>query len=138
MIKPQDVITAYIPFPDVSSELAVRSHMYICKEPGRDKEILKIQSLKPRHFFEMPCEKYERLSANDNDNPCKKDSIVDLDKTFKLFDVCIPETKLAKRNIGDFTYNKIQEKLPTKIFKELDDYQFLDLNHGCTRYLTTY
>lgn len=133
MIKPQDVITAYIPFPDIDSELAVNSHMYICKEPGLDKEILKIQTLKPHHVFNMPCEEYEELDASDDDNPCVKDSFVDLDKTFNLFDVRIPKSKLAKRNIGDLTYAKIYKKLPTKKYETLDDYDFLDLNYECTR-----
>lgn len=138
MIKPQDVFKAYLPFPDIDSELAVRSHMYICKEPGVDKEILKIQSLKPHHIFRMPCEVYEMLSPDDADNPCEKESIVDLDKTFKLFDVYIPESKLARRNIGNSKYNEIRKKLPTKIYEDLDDYDFLNLNFGCTRILTNY
>lgn len=125
----------YIPFPDIDSDLAVTKHMYMCQKPGIDKELLKIQSLKPKHMLGMPCRKYELLYAEDEDNPCKKDSFMDLDKTFELFDVCIPKSKLANRDIGSMTYEKIKEKLPTVQYIRLDDYDFLDLNLGCTRFM---
>lgn len=118
----------------MDAQLALKSHMYICKETGVDKELLKIQSKKPKHFFNMPCDVYEDLDAEDKDNPCTRDSFVDLDKTFTLFDVCIRHEKLAKRNIGDNTFERISKKLPTERLEELDSYDFLFINDYCHRY----
>ena len=50
MINRKDVIRMKIPFPNMSSDLAVDSHMYICRNGsylGRQTEYIKCQSWKP-------------------------------------------------------------------------------------------
>jgi len=40
LINQRDVVTIRIPFPDIASTLAVRSHMYICFQPGIDRKAI--------------------------------------------------------------------------------------------------
>lgn len=48
MINKKDVIRMKVPYPSVSSKLALTSHMYICKTvSGPLREFVKCQTLKP-------------------------------------------------------------------------------------------
>lgn len=49
MIKRGDVVALYLPFPTISSDLAVKNHMYICIDNSmtKNKELVKNQTFKP-------------------------------------------------------------------------------------------
>lgn len=112
MIKERDVTTLKMPFPDISSGLALSAHMYICYESGESKKMFKVQSLKPRHLMNMPANNCIIEEKDIQRNPFNKKSIIDLDKYFLLERVRIKEWVLAKtrRDICSDLYNKIREE----------------------------
>lgn len=109
MIKSKDVVTLKVPFPKISSGLAKTPHMYICHTSGQDKKMIKVQTMKPAHILEMPCERYIIEESDSDRNPFRLTSIIDLDKIFSLTDIKIDASLLANRNICDEIYQKINE-----------------------------
>ncbi|MDF1997584.1 hypothetical protein [Peribacillus frigoritolerans] len=88
MIEKMDVVTMRIPFPTISSDLAVKSHMYICMENGTNKKFVKCQTFKPthritgKHPFRFVDEK-----PDINRNPFQNHTTIDCDKTFNVNNV---------------------------------------------------
>lgn len=59
LISRNDVVRIKMPFPNIKSELAVNSHMYIChKVCGTATHFVKCQTLKPYMLFSTPMKHY--------------------------------------------------------------------------------
>jgi len=123
-----------MPYPSIDSELAMISHMFICKKSGNAKELLKIQTIKNKHKLDgFPITNYYKLNANDIKNPCKKDSFVDLEKDFILNNVVIPINLTTTPSLHDIHFNKILGKIGIYENIEIDLASFLSVNYKCTR-----
>ncbi len=134
MIDERDVITVRLPFPDISSTLAVQAHMYICNQNknGR-KKLLKAQTYKAN--LEKVVDNFVREYPDINRNPFNKVTMIDLDKRFCIDGVTIPTT-LRTRNRCDVSqevYDDICNKIQciTDIFMDVNE--FLSLNEDCYR-----
>lgn len=83
MIDRKDVVTIRIPFPNISSDLAVRSHMYICHHTKqRLKKFVKCQSLKPHMLANKTIKHFIDEVPNLKRNPFSKPTRIDCDKEF--------------------------------------------------------
>lgn len=123
-----------MPYPSIDSELAMSSHMFICKKSGNAKELLKIQTVKNKHRVDgFPINNYYQLNAHDVTNPCKKDSFVDLEKDFLLNNVIIPIDLTTTLSLHDFHFNKILGQIGIYAHIEIDLASFLSVNDKCTR-----
>jgi hypothetical protein len=99
-----------MPFPDIHSGLATKAHMYICYSPGKEKKLLKVQTMKPMHVANMPCKNYIIEKADGNRNPFERKSIIDLDKHFHLSNIVIDNSLLARRNICEDIFTMISKQ----------------------------
>ena len=133
MIREKDVVTLRMPYPNVSSNLAVLSHMYICKKPGKIKKLLKIQTIKNRHKTKgYPCLNFYELKAVDQNNPCNRDSFVDLDKNFILEHVNIPLKLKTKKELHKESFLEILERIRTIEDVNINTKEFLSINILCS------
>lgn len=83
MINKKDVITIKMPFPDISSRLAVKSHMYICHlKEQNNVGLVKCQTLKPYMLFSSPMKHYWDENPDINRNPFLRTTRIDCDKEF--------------------------------------------------------
>lgn len=85
MIRARDVIRMKIPFPWMASGLALKAHMYICKEAiCSDYEFIKCQTLKPSMIGNVssPIKHYVDEKPDINRNPFVNPTRIDCDKTF--------------------------------------------------------
>lgn len=83
MINRKDVITVRVPFPNISSDLAITSHMYICKsKTGTCHELVKCQSFKPYMLIRQDVISYIDEEADTTRNPFKQKTRIDCDKIF--------------------------------------------------------
>lgn len=123
-----------MPYPNISSDLAVYSHMYICDTPGTSKHLLKVQSFKNKHSTEgMPVSNYYELFANDTSNPCKRDSFVDLEKKFNIEQVRIPVSLKAKSELSEKHFKNIISKITQFNLFPISADEFLKVNFKCYR-----
>lgn len=86
-----------IPYPNIDSNLAVSSHMYICMKNDTVKEFVKCQTMKPHHLMKNK-EPFRRVveDANIQRNPFKKKTLIDCDKTFTVKGISIHSDLLTK------------------------------------------
>lgn len=83
MINQRDVIRMRIPYPDINSDLAVMSHMYICKKAdGSLYEYVKCQTLKPAMLSGRLLKHFVDENADISRNPFKRATRIDCDKIF--------------------------------------------------------
>lgn len=135
MIRVKDVVRVKMPYPNINSELAASAHMYICKKSGTEKDFLKIQTKKNKHRIHgIPIDNYFELEGNSNDNPCKHDSFVDLEKNFNLKGVKIPIWLKTDRDLKQAIYNDIINRENILEFVPINTNNFLNLNYACSRY----
>ena len=123
MIKKKDVITMRIPFPEVDSELARYSHMYICLEHQHPKKFLKCQSaydyLKD---IKVPPYKFIEVAPDMRHNPFRKPTLIDCDKSFAVdHDIVINEKSLTtkRRDVSDELFAKLEKKIKHNDFTEI-------------------
>lgn len=96
MINVSEVVTVRVPFPNISSSLAVRSHMYICIKQGSTKEFLKCQTYKPTHeIAEFPPYKNVIEEADISRNPFQSKTTIDCDKSFIVENVTFDQRLLT-------------------------------------------
>ncbi|MCV3754209.1 hypothetical protein [Ureaplasma zalophigenitalium] len=133
MINKRDVITLFIPFPCINSQLAKKSHMYICLyKKINKKEMLKVQTAKPLLINTLAnyCLVYPDLQHN----PFKKVSLVDLDKVFSIHYVKIPRILCTtiRSNISVSLYEHLKSKLTLHPYKQyvLDPLVIILCNHA--------
>ncbi len=83
MINQRDVIRMRVPYPDIASELAVSSHMYICKSAdGIFYEYIKCQTLKPYMLAKGLFKHFVDEEADISRNPFQRTTRIDCDKLF--------------------------------------------------------
>ena len=83
MISEKDVIRMKVPFPDINADLAVKSHMYICRcDSAPDYGFVKCQSFKPSMIGNVNMTHYICEPADSTRNPFEHESLIDCDKFF--------------------------------------------------------
>lgn len=83
MINAKDVVRMKIPYPDISANLAVSSHMYICKSvSGNVYEYVRCQTLKPKMLVGTLLKHYVDEEADILRNPFQRTTRIDCDKVF--------------------------------------------------------
>lgn len=110
-----------VPFPDVDSTLAVKSHMYVCIKNGIRKEFIKCQTFKPTHKIRnRPPYKFLIEKADINRNPFVSKTTIDCDKSFFLDGVIIDQSLVTDRrkDVCEDLFLSIKEKINHKSFKE--------------------
>ena len=126
MIDKKDVIRLKIPFPNIDSGLALKSHMYICKKNvNYDKELIKCQTFKPKLIFLL--KNFLKEDPNSLRNPFKNTTIIDLDK------VIIPlELKTdIKSKVSEDLYNDLLSKCKNPDIFQIDNMSFVKINYKC-------
>lgn len=88
LINKQDVIRIKMPFPDISSDLATKSHMYICHNVNNNTvKFVKCQTLKPYMLTNSIMKHYWDEFPNINRNPFKHKTRIDCDKEFITYNI---------------------------------------------------
>lgn len=123
-----------VPFPNIDSNLAVRSHMYICLKQGSRKEFVKCQTFKPNHLIKSkPPFNYLIESSDINRNPFSNKTTIDCDKSFSIEDVVIDKSLLTTRrkDVCDDLFDGIMESIKHDSFlaESIDVASFISLNH---------
>ena len=89
LIDRSDVVRIKMPFPDITSNLAVNSHMYICDHvSGNTVSFVKCQTLKPYMLISSPIKHYWDEAPDIARNPFQRTTRIDCDKEFVTFNVC--------------------------------------------------
>lgn len=138
MIKEQDVIRMKIPFPNVASGLAVRSHMYVCMEEGTRKSFAKCQTLKPYHLLShREPSQYVIEEADLKRNPFIFKTIVDCDKFFGIDNLIVDSVLLTHRrkDVCDDLFRKIirVSSHPRLARHSFDESDLISLNNNDIR-----
>lgn len=132
MINIRDVIRMKVPFPNISSDLAVQAHMYICRiSTHPNYSYIKCQTLKPSMLIKSPMRHYVDEEADSSRNPFTHKTRIDCDKVFSSHNVQYSDSlKTTIRNdvceqlfsdvekellTDGYTDNSINEKNLTKI-----------------------
>lgn len=136
LIKVREVVKMKIPFPNISSTLAIQEHMYICVADGSKKQFVKCQTYKPLHHAKknVPPFKYIIEKKNLTRNPFDKpETIIDLDKLFLAqavrFNRCCLTTNRC--DICKGLYNQITNGIQNNtniILETLDSVKLKQLN----------
>lgn len=88
MINKRDVLTLKIPFPSISSGLAVKAHMYVCQNCiGNNYSFVKCQTKKPYMVGGGVLQNFVEEYPDIQRNPFKNVTIIDCDKLFVTFNV---------------------------------------------------
>lgn len=83
MINKRDVICMKIPYPDIGSGLALKPHLYICKNVcDNSYEYIKCQTLKPAMLIHSPTRHFVDEPADISRNPFQRTTRIDCDKIF--------------------------------------------------------
>ena len=83
MINERAVLRLKVPYPDINADLAVKSHMYVCRNVKYPQySFVKCQTLKPYMLFSNImrhyCDEYPDITRNPFKNPTR----IDCDKLF--------------------------------------------------------
>ncbi|MDF7639207.1 hypothetical protein PT285_07310 [Lactobacillus sp. ESL0791] len=130
MINQQDVITIKLPFPNISSDLAVTAHMYICDKRNKDDYFfVECQTFRNK-FYHLHNYIIER--ADITRNPFKNTFLIDCDKLFNIRSVSISEDLLTRkrRDVSEELFNEIENKLikESYLINEIDRLDVSRLN----------
>lgn len=135
MINRKDVIRLTIPFPDMSSGLAVKAHMYICRENNRnDVKLIKCQSLKPYMLYKHDIQHYWDESADINRNPFSHTTRIDCDKEFVTHHVGYQDRlkTTSRPDVCDDVIRHVEDEL------EKDGYQQIEMDEDDLLLLNAY
>lgn len=125
MINQRDVIRMKIPYPHISSELAVASHMYICKGAnGTLYEYVKCQTLKPRMLTSTLLKHFVDEVADSSRNPFQRTTRIDCDKLFSTKSVQYDDS--LKTTIRPDVCPELYSKVITELSS--DGYAVINLN----------
>lgn len=100
-----------MPFPNISSMLALSSHMYICYEHvANNYQLVKCQTFK-NTFYTLKHKIIE--PGNIKRNPFKHRTLIDCDKLFKLNGLVIPDSLLTtnRRDICAELFSKVDNEI---------------------------
>lgn len=119
-----------LPFPNISSALAVSAHMYICENVvGNDYCFIKCQSFKNMYYY---LHHYLVEKPNILRNPFLHTSLIDCDKRFNLKHVLISEDILTKsrRDVSPQLFQEIKNEIDDEacIDNEIDRIKLNKLN----------
>lgn len=133
MISKSDVIRMRVPFPNISSGLAVKAHMYICIEGGLKKKFIKCQTFKPSHALSgRPPKYYIQEPADPSRNPFQNTTTIDCDKEFCVNDVEISLDLLTdvRRDVSEKLFQEIINTTQHEEYKSenMDPNQLANLN----------
>lgn len=139
MIKEQDVIKVYMPYPDIESDLAAYQHYYICNKNINSNKI----------FFKCQTNKYNMITKyggwkNFNKKfytirtssfvPFIRDTVVDKEQVLKLSNTIVPLSYLSPEKpstIPNSIYNLLVSEISTDHPFEIDKDDFIELNPDC-------
>jgi len=138
LIDEKDVIRMKVPFPNISSALAVQAHMYICgfsSEP--DFGFIKCQTLKPYMLNTNIIKHYIDENADISRNPFGHASRIDCDKLFTPSSVRYDDKmKTPDRNdVCDELYNSVKHELETDGYTQIpmNEDELVSLNRYITK-----
>lgn len=98
MINERSVIRMKVPYPSISSCLAVQAHMYICKSSENTHySFVKCQTLKPYMLINNPLKHFVDEQADIKRNPFLHATRIDCDKLFATENVSYDDALLAIR-----------------------------------------
>lgn len=122
-----------IPFPNISSNLAMRSHMYICLEDGPDKKVVKCQTFKPIHCVNDRAPfKFIKEEADITRNPFLSTTTIDCDKAFSMKDIIVNTDLLTelRRDICEDLFVDVltESKYPNLLIETLDPNDLITIN----------
>ena len=111
-----------MPFPNVSADLAVRAHMYICYANNDGiKRLVKCQTFKVSMITspDMFVEKWVMELPDISRNPFRIETLIDCDKLF-VVDVVLPISlcTTSRRDICSALYGDIHAMLRSKAYSE--------------------
>lgn len=138
MINRKDVITVKVPFPNISSDLAIMAHMYTCKSKvGTRHELIKCQSFKPYMLIQKDIACYIDEDADLARNPFKHKTRIDCDKVFVTTGVDY-DSKLrtaSRPDICDDLATQIDEKINENppFYYNLNENELVLLNRLITK-----
>lgn len=85
MIKKRDVLKVKVPFPDIDSGLAKKSHMYICvDEKYQDIYTVKCQTFKNELLKNPGIKHYKIVRPSLTDNPFQRPTLLEFNKIFQF------------------------------------------------------
>lgn len=123
-----------MPYPNLSSGLVAKTHMYIHKNKDNNRrELLKIQSVKNHHLINgFPIENFYELHGYDEDHPCNHDSFVDCEKLFLVNNLLIPDHLKTVKPVEKSLFNKITSQViePKSIMMDINE--ILTVNQACS------
>jgi len=121
LIEEKHVVTMKIPFPSISSGLAVSPHMYVCLTKQQyNKKFIKCQSLKPHHLGRNKRPYYRIVENVDiNRNPFNRTTLIDCDKQFQVDGVEICTSLLTKKrnDVCDELFMDIRSMINNDVFE---------------------
>ena len=110
MISERNVIRMKVPYPSISSRLAVQAHMYICRRSEHPSyAFVKCQTLKPYMIIENPIRHFIDEPADLARNPFTRTTRIDCDKLFTTESVNYSEKLIAPRrcDVCQELYHKV-------------------------------
>lgn len=133
MINAKDVITLKIPYPSIDSDLAIQSHMYICKDyNNHEYQFFKCQSWKPYMINNPDFQNFIHVLPDNNKNPFRRKTSICCDKLFRTINVSYQDILKCNRNVCDELFLEINNMLNDCNYKiiDLDENNLINLNHG--------
>ncbi|WP_311078317.1 hypothetical protein [Paenibacillus polymyxa] len=109
MINKKDVVRMLVPFPNIDSQLALDTHMYICLEEGNQKEFIKCQKFKPTHLISSK-PPFNTIVENPDitKNPFNLKTTIDCDKSFIVSNVQV-DTRLLTTHRRDVCHELFED-----------------------------
>lgn len=105
MISERNVVRMRIPFPTISDQLAVQSHMYICNKcVDRHHEFVKCQTIKPYMLRDHTIIHYWDENPDIKRNPFTRPTRIDCDKVFCTF-LVVYDSRLLTTSRTDVVNN---------------------------------
>lgn len=116
-----------VPFPSISSGLALQAHMYICgKESDPNYGFIKCQTLKPYMLLNDIMPHYVDEPADISRNPFGRMSRIDCDKLFVTSSVCYDDglKTTSRPDVCQELFDNVLREL------EADGYKTIPLNEN--------
>ena len=123
MIKKRDVIRMLLPFPNLSSTLARKPHMYVCLESEHPKRFITCQSIKP-YLMEpdMPPYQFIEVMPDIRHSPFIKPTLLNCDTNFSVDNEIVINRVLLttkRRDISEELFGKLEENINHNKFREI-------------------
>ncbi len=119
-----NLVSLFMPFSDLSSDLVFKRHMYLCTVSGNPKEVLLCVSKKPKHSRpgSKPIVRYVvNPDIFKQTSPFTKVTIVDCDQGFLLSDIRVPKSLLTNpRSLCSEFLDGVYDKIGHSGFHSLE------------------